>query len=166
MKFRYAIIAFAGAFFLQGSVLNLISIFGVTPNLILCLVAGFAFMYENNYFTAAAAISMGLLMDICYMPYVGMSALAYFLICLGVVALKELLNKESMAVMMLVMAASTIAFQLLVWGISLMVGSAVSFILVLKYLPLQILLNVAVIAVFHVVVSGRVIRYRSDRYYV
>ncbi|MDD4390050.1 MAG: rod shape-determining protein MreD [Eubacteriales bacterium] len=166
MKFRYSITAFAIAFLLQGSVLNLISIFGVTPNLILCLVTGFAFMYENNYFTVFAAVAMGLLMDICYMPYVGISAMSYFLICLGVMSLRTLLNKERIAVIMLVMAASTIVFQSLVWGISLVMGTAISFILVLKYLPLQILFNVCFIAIFYVAVSGRVIRYRNDRYYI
>lgn len=166
MKYRYAIIALAVAFLLQGSVLNLIAVFGITPNLILCLVTGFAFLYESSYFTGACAIVAGLLMDVCYMPYVGITAMSYFLVCLGVICLRMLLNKESIVVMMLVMAASTVTFGLFVWALSLIMGTEIPFLAVLERLPLQILLNIAVIALFFTAVSGRVIRYKNDRYYI
>ncbi len=166
MKYRYAIIAIAVAFWLQGSALNLISVFGITPNLILCLVTGFAFLYENSYFTGVCAIAAGLLTDVFYMPYVGITAMSYFLVFLGIICLRMLLNKESIVVMMLVMAASTVTFQLLVWALSLMMGTEIPFLTVPGRLPLQILLNIGVIALFYAAVSGKVIRYKNDRYYV
>mgnify|MGYP000886979224 CR=1 FL=1 len=166
MRYRYAILGLAVALLLQGSGLNLIAVFGITPNLILCLVTAFAFWYENNCFAGACAIVGGLLMDICYMPYVGIMAISYFLICLAVICLRMLLNKESLVVTMLVMAAATVTFQLFVWVLSLITGTDIPFLAVLERLPLQLLLNVAVIALLFTALSNRVIRYKNDRYYV
>ena len=53
MKYWKAAILFTIAFLIQASLLNLVSIGGVTPNLLLCLVVVFSFLYEDDRETIA-----------------------------------------------------------------------------------------------------------------
>ena len=50
MRYWKAAIAFAVAFIMQTSLLNVISIKGYTPNLLLCLVVVFSFLYEEDLY--------------------------------------------------------------------------------------------------------------------
>ena len=166
MKYRYAILLFFAAFILQPTFLNLISIFGITPNLTLCLVVSCCFLYSRESFGVVLGVIFGLLIDICTMQYVGVSSIAYFLIGIAVMLCSEFLNRENIASMLLVTAVSTMAFSILTWGIHSFLGTSCSFVYLMKQQIVLVLYNVAIVAIIYQFIIRKVIRYRSDRYYI
>ena len=65
MKIRIAALLFMGAFLIQGSLLNLISVMGFTPNLLLCLVITLTLLYESEH-----AIYLGAAFGILYLSLI------------------------------------------------------------------------------------------------
>ena len=66
MKYWKAGIFFLIAFFIQTSLLNLISVGSYTPNLLLCLVVIFSFLYEKDMYGLVYGAVFGLIYDACY----------------------------------------------------------------------------------------------------
>ena len=71
MKSWKAGIFFLIAFFIQCSFLNVISIAGFTPNLLLCLVVVFSFLYEEQIYGLLYGAVFGIFYDICFADVVG-----------------------------------------------------------------------------------------------
>jgi len=166
MKYSKAIIIFLLAFLCQGSLLNLFSILGATPNLILCLVVIFSFLYEGKNYGMVLGVVFGLLTDICYMQYVGVSALGYFLVAFSIVLLRELVNKENIASILLTTALVTLIFNIFVWLAYAILDSNIRFGYMIKYQPIYIAYNLVVVLILYQVVIRRVIKHRRDRYYI
>ena len=76
MRYWKAAAAFLVAFLIQTSLLNIISIKGYTPNLLLCLVVVFSFLYEDGLYGIIFGAVFGLLYDICFSSGRGPTALA------------------------------------------------------------------------------------------
>ncbi len=163
MKMRYAVIFFIVAFILQGSLINLIAFKGVAPNLILCLVVTFAFMYEDFNGTILAVV-FGLLSDILYGLYVGPGAIAYFSVSLVSIAMRENINKENKGSMIFASIGSTVLFNLIYFLIYKMTGNIYSFKHWLFMQPMHIAFNLAVAIVLYAIFIKRVVKYRNDRY--
>ena len=76
MKSWKAGIFFLIAFFIQCSFLNVISIAGYTPNLLLCLVIVFSFLYEEQIYGLLYGVLFGVFYDICFADVVGPTPIA------------------------------------------------------------------------------------------
>jgi len=165
MKYREAICLFTVALLIQTTLMNMFSIYGITPNLLLCLVVIFSFLYNDNIYGLVLGVIYGLLYDICFSEYVGIAALAFLIISLGIMLFSIVMNKEALISVIIVAAASTVAYMLIYWSIMAMLGSSYSFLYMARFLPVSVLYNVAVVAAIYMLMINRVIKHHYDRYY-
>lgn len=165
MRYSKAILISFAAFFFQGSLINLFSIFGTTPNLLLCVIVLFAFLYEENDYGMILGVVFGLLYDICYMPYVGVSALWLFLIAFGVSLTRELLNRENIGTILIITAVATFVFNMMTWFTYFIMGSNTVMMYALKAQPLSIIYNIAIEALLYAAVIKKVLKRRRDLFY-
>lgn len=166
MKIRYAVLLFLLAFLFQGTILNLFAIKGATPNLILCLVSTYSFLYEDNKGIALGVV-FGLLSDLCMGQYLGVAAMGYLLVGLGVSFLRIMINKENIASIIIVTICSTLGYNLIYYLISVFFfGSIYSFIYWMKIQPLFIIENIVVVLILYIQLMKRIVKYRSDRYLI
>jgi len=165
MKYRYAICMFSAAFFLQTTLINIVGIFNVTPNLLLCLVAIFSFLYDDNNSGLVLGVVFGLLYDICFSEYVGIAALAFFIVSLSVMLVNIVMNREAVISVIIISTGATVVYNLTYWCIMAMLGSAYSFVYIIKFLPMYILYNLAVMIMLYYLMINNVIKHHYDRYY-
>jgi len=165
MKYRYAACLFFVAFIIQTTLVNVISVYGATPNLLLCLVVIFSFLYDENNCGLVLGVVFGLLYDICFTEYVGIAALAFLIISLGIMLVNIVMNKEALLSVIIVSAAATVLYALFYWSIMAMLGSGYSFYYMLKSVPLQVLYNAVVVTALYMAMIRRVIKHHYDRYY-
>ena len=140
-----------------------LEIFGVSPNLVLCLVALFAFLYEKPY-GMVMGIFFGLLLDLCFAPVIGVAALSFFLVALLIGAIRQFLYQENLFSVLFVGLLSTVVYQ---------AGYYISlFLLGMGYDPLYVLKRSAVLLVWHgvilsviyLLIARRMDKYPNDRY--
>ena len=165
MKYRYAICLFSVAFIIQTTLMNVISVYGATPNLLLCLVVIFSFLYDDSNCGLVLGVIFGLFYDICFSEYVGIAALAYLVISLGIMLVNIVMNREAVISVMIVSVAATIVYVLIYWSIMAMLGSNYGFYYMIKFLPLYIIYNTVIVTVLYVLMIKRVTRHHYDRYY-
>ncbi|MBN7772771.1 rod shape-determining protein MreD [Clostridium aminobutyricum] len=166
MKIRYAVLLFLLAFLFQGTLLNLFAIKGATPNLILCLVSIFSFLYEDNKGIVMGVV-FGLLSDLCMGQYLGIAAMGYLIIGLTVSFMREMINKENIASIIIVTICSTIGYNLIYYVISVFFfGSIYSFIYWMKIQPLYIIENIIVVLILYINLMKTIVKYRNDRYLI
>lgn len=165
MNYRLATLIFFLAFLCQASLLNLVAILGTTPNMILCLVIVFAFLYDQDNFGIVLGVVFGLLYDICYMPYVGISVMWYFVLALCVMFSREILNKENIGTVLMMTVFGTFGFNFLTWCSYWLLGDKTSIMTMLKCQPLEIAWNAVFVSILYAVVIRRVIKHRRDRFY-
>lgn len=165
MKYSYAVLLLFSAFILQCSFLNLISVLGTTPNLLLCLVVIFSFLYDDKNYGIILGVVFGLLYDICYMQFVGISSLGYLIIGLFVIVARELLNRENIASALIITALSTLIYNVFVWIMYAILDSNYGFLYMLKFQPGYIIYNIVVVAILYVCAISRVVKHRRDRFY-
>lgn len=165
MKMRFAVIIFGVAFLLQGTLLNLFSINGATPNLVLCLVIIFSFLYEDSNGLTLGVV-FGLLIDTCMAQYVGVSAFCYLIVSLIVINLRETINKENLASVIIVSVGSTLIFNFIYFIIYACFGSTFSLLYWLKLQPIYIIYNSAVVFILYLIFIKKVVKYRNDRYLI
>lgn len=164
MKIRIAAAAFAVAFLIQGTVLNGFAFFGVTPNLVLCLLIAFTFFYENESAIYLALI-FGLISDICFSNIIGVSSLGYLIVGFLTVKLRPILNKENILASIIFGTLGTLTFNLFYWVSTNANGNQFNFTYILKLQPLYVLYNLIVMVFIYFILINRVVRHRSDRYY-
>lgn len=163
MKYRYAFLSFLVAFILQSTITIHFSLFGASPNLVLCLVALFSFLYEKPY-GMVMGILFGLILDICFAPVIGVSALGFFLVALVLGAIRHLLYQENLL--------SVIFTGIISTGIYQVCGYLCYFLLGMGYHPLFVLRQTLVLLVWHMVlltvmylmIARRMEKYPNDRY--
>lgn len=165
MKIRYAAILFLVAFILQTSILNIFTIWGITPNLILCLVAILSFLYVDSW-AFAFGIVFGLMWDMCNSQFIGVSAFAYLMVSLVVAALRESINKEHRVSALIVSVVATLIYNGVYYIISTGFGSNYSFLYWLKLQPGYILYNSVIIFILYMIFIKKVVRFRNDRYLI
>lgn len=165
MKYRYAICMFMAAFVIQTTLMNIVGVFGVTPNLLLCLVVIFSFLFDENNYGLVLGVVFGLLYDICFSEYTGIAALAFFVISLSIMLVNIIMNKEAVISVIIVSSAATVLYTLMYWSLMAMLGSSYSFTYMIKNLPFYILYNTAVVIILYYSMIKKVIRYHYDRYF-
>jgi len=165
MKYRYAICLFLVAYIIQTTLMNIVSIAGVTPNLLLCLVVIFSFLYDDRYYGLVLGVIFGLLYDIAFTQYVGIAALAFLIISLGIMFASVIMNREVVLSIIIVGASATVVYTLIYWAIMAMLGSNYSFVFMLRFLMISVGYNTVVVLILYLLMIRKVIRHYQDRYY-
>ena len=163
MKYRYSFLLFLAMFFLQSTIMNNFAILHMGPNLILCLVVIFSFLYEG-YHAMVFGLLFGLIIDACFGEIIGVASLSFFVAALVCIEMERYLYKDSRISVMIVTAVGTVVYSLFYWGIYKMLGNAFAFIYVLKMDGIVLAYNIFVTLVIYQIVSRSVIKHRSDRY--
>ena len=165
MRYWKAAIFFITAFLIQSSLLNLISICGVTPNLLLCLVVVFSFLYEDEMYGIIFGAVFGVLYDVCFSTAAGHTAIALVLTALMILIVREYANVENIINLWVVSAVSLVLFYTADWGLLHLTGNPSGIIIMLKILPWTGLYSMVVITAIYLVLIRKVIRHRKDRYF-
>ena len=164
MKIRIAVIIFAFAFLIQGTLLNNFAFFGVTPNLTLCLLIAFTFFYEDES-AIYLALFFGIISDICFSNIIGVSSLGYLLVGFLIVKLRPLLNKENILASVIFGALGTLVFNIFYWLLTNVNTNQYDLTYILKIQPLYMISNLIVMVLIYFILINRVVRHRNDRYY-
>lgn len=163
MKIRYAAIVFFVAFIFQGTFLNLISIWGISPNLILCLIAALSFIY-GEYKVAILGIIFGLLLDINTGIYVGVSAFAFLTVALMIIFLRESINKDNPVSAIIIGIGASLVSNGIHYSVNRCFGVNQSFFYWLQLQPFYIIYNCVIIFILYLILIKKVTKHRSDRY--
>lgn len=163
MNYIYSFVIFLVGFILQTTILNDLSVFGVTPNILLCIVIIFAFLFDR-YYSLVYGVIFGLLQDILFGQILGIAALCYLLIGLTVRVAKTLLNSESIVSAIILTVGGTLMFDFLFWGLTSLFGSVYTIVAMLKMLAVAILYNIMIAIILYKSFIRKVVRYPSDKY--
>jgi rod shape-determining protein MreD len=164
MRYYFAAPIFLLALLLQTTVLWRVTIFGYSPNLLLCLVVVFSFLYEERFGLVLGAVFGGLL-DVATSLYFGPQAITFVMVYLVVRLLRNVFNHEKMIPDVLMALIATPINVFFVWLIYRMCGVPTNFIFVLKPLLPLLLMHAVLTALLHLIFARSVIRYRHDRRY-
>ncbi|MDD2503522.1 MAG: rod shape-determining protein MreD [Clostridia bacterium] len=163
MKYRYSFLIFIVAFILQTTVMNHFGILQMSPNLILCLVIIYSFLY-SGYHGIIYGILFGMTVDFCYATIIGVSAISNFVVCLICIEMKRYLNKDSMVSVMIVSSMGTVVYALLYWSIYKMIGYSYTFLYMAEKEAVLLIYHLIITLVIYQLVSRRIIKHRGDRY--
>ncbi len=165
MKSWKAGIFFLIAFFIQCSFLNVISIAGYTPNLLLCLVIVFSFLYEEQIYGLLYGVLFGIFYDICFADVVGPTPIALVLVALVIFVLREYANIENIVNMWVTSLLSILFYYALNWGLQHLAGNPIGLLYVLKTLPWITLYALSLMTVLYLILLRKMTRHRKDRYF-
>ena len=165
MKSWKAGIFFLIAFFIQCSFLNVISIAGYTPNLLLCLVIVFSFLYEEQIYGLLYGVLFGVFYDICFADVVGPTPIALVLVALVIFVLREYANIENIVNMWVTSLLSILFYYALNWGLQHLTGNPIGLLYVLKTLPWITLYALSLMTVLYLILLRKMTRHRKDRYF-
>lgn len=165
MKSWKAGIFFLIAFFIQCSFLNVISIAGYTPNLLLCLVIVFSFLYEEQIYGLLYGALFGVFYDICFADVVGPTPIALVLVALVIFVLREYANIENIVNMWVTSLLSILLYYALNWGLQHLAGNPIGLLYVLKTLPWITLYSLSLMTVLYLILLRKMTRHRKDRYF-
>ncbi len=163
MKYRYSFLIFFIAFILQSTVFNHFGIFGMSPNLILCLVVVFSFLYEG-YHGIVNGLLFGLIIDICFAEIIGIASISLFAVTLVCIELKRYLYKDSMVSITIVSLIASALYPLIYWGIYWLLGNGYDFVYVMEKEAVLLAYHVLITWIIYHFVSRSVIKHRGDRY--
>ena len=165
MKSWKAGIFFLIAFFIQCSFLNVISIAGYTPNLLLCLVIVFSFLYEEQIYGLLYGARFGVFYDICFADVVGPTPITLVLVALVIFVLREYANIENIVNMWVTSLLSILFYYALNWGLQHLAGNPIGLLYVLKTLPWITLYSLSLMTVLYLILLRKMTRHRKDRYF-
>ena len=165
MKSWKAGIFFLIAFFIQCSFLNVISIAGYTPNLLLCLVIVFSFLYEEQIYGLLYGVLFGVFYDICFADVVGPTPIALVLVALVIFVLREYANIENIVNMWVTSLLSILFYYALNWGLQHLAGNPIGLLYELKTLPRITLYALSLMTVLYLILLRKMTRHRKDRYF-
>lgn len=163
MSIKRVTLYYVIAFLLQLSLINLISIGGMGPNLILCLTVVIIFKYENGFRSIPFGIVAGLLLDICGGYFVGASALSIFAVGIGVTWVRYHLNTDAILPMISVGALATLLYDIVYWIILAILQTHYSMLYMLKYQIFFIIYNVIIMAIIFFFMSEKFAKWRASR---
>ena len=145
MSYKKAVLLYGIAMVLQFSLLNIFSINGVTPNLILCLMIFITYKYNDGLRPALVAIPFALLSDLMGGQYVGVSGLGLFILALIVNYYGRSLNRDSIWTLLTVSAIGTVIYNLIYWLIMITLGNASTMLDLVKFLAYALPANLLVV---------------------
>jgi rod shape-determining protein MreD len=164
MRYYIAAPVFLVAFLLQTTVCWKLPIFGYSPNLLLCLVVVFTFLYDERYGLILGAV-FGVILDIATSIYVGPYAISFVVVYLAVRMLRNVFNHEKLIPDVLMAIITTPVCVLLVWTIDHLCGVQLHFIFALRSLIPLVIMHAVITALLHLIFARSVIRHRTDMRY-
>ncbi len=147
MSYKKAVLLYGIALVIQFSLLNIFSIRGVTPNLILCLMLFITYKYDDGIRPALVAIPFALLSDLMGGQYIGVGALSLFILALAVNYLGRGLNRDSVWTLLTVSAGGTVVYYFFYWLIITTLGNSSSMLGLLQFLAFALPANLLVILI-------------------
>lgn len=165
MKYWKAGAAFLFAFLIQTSLLNVITIKGYTPNLMLCLVVVLSFLYEDEMYGVVYGALFGVLYDICYSGAIGPTPIALVVVAIFILIFREYANIENVINLWVVSIISIVLYYGLNWLLCFMSGNPIGIMYVLKDLPWTGLYSMVVITIIYLCLLRKVVKHRKDRYF-
>ncbi len=167
MKYRYACLIFLVAFILQTTIFGMLPLFGVSANLLLCSCVVISFVCAENNAGVVLSIASGLLYDICFSQYIGVSPLLMVLVASCCILVRTfLLNAENFMSMLVVSFGSVVIYYNMLWLIYKVADKDYSYLYMLEKLPGYIILNVVIMMIMYAIIIRKVVSHKSDRYSV
>ncbi|MDD3168091.1 MAG: rod shape-determining protein MreD [Eubacteriales bacterium] len=163
MKYKFSFLIYLLAFILQTTVLNHFGIFQMSPNVILCLVVIFSFLYEG-YHGIIYGLVFGLVSDICFAEIIGVAPLCYFTVALICIEMKRYLYKDSRISVTIVISIGTIVYALLYWSAYRMLGMSADFLYVMEKEAILLIYHIILTLAIYQMINRSVIRHSGDRY--
>jgi rod shape-determining protein MreD len=162
VKTRYAILLFSAAFIAQATMLRHIAICDVSPNILLCLVLVFAFLYDEPLGVVFGVI-FGVLWDAEFGLYIGISAVSQTAAAFLAMRIKRYLNHELLLPALAAGLAGVILNNAVYWGLYKLAGIPHTLPYILRRQPVLIAYNLLFVMIFHLILRRGVIRHRKDR---
>jgi rod shape-determining protein MreD len=161
---RYAIPIFLAAFIVQSTMLRYIAVRDVSPNILLCLVIVFAFLYDEP-FGIVFGVIFGILWDIEFGLYIGVSAVSQMSAALLAMRIKRYLNHELLLPALAAGLAGMLLNNIVYWAVYKLAGIPHTLLYILGMQPTLIAYNLLFVTIFHLIFRRGVIRHRKDRDY-
>lgn len=166
MSYLKAGAAFLVAFLMQGSILNLVSVAGHTPNLLLCLVVMTSFLYEKEMYGLLYGALFGVIYDICYSYVIGPTAITLVLVAITVLALRYYANVENAISMLVVSMIAFIIYYVVNWGLYFIAGNPMGIGYVFASSIGTIIYSLFVNFIIYKAMIKNVIKHHKDRYFI
>lgn len=163
MKYKFSFLIFLLAFILQTTVLNHFRVFQMSPNVILCLVVVFSFLYEG-YHGIIFGLVFGFISDICFAEIIGVAPLCYYTVALICIELKRYLYKDSRISVTIVISMGTAVYALLYWSAYAMLGRGAGFLYVMEKEAILLVYHIIITLAIYQIINRSVIKHSGDRY--
>ena len=161
MRYYYAIPIFLLAFILQTTVMWRLPILGYSPNLLLCMVIVFSFIYDVRYGLVLGVV-FGLVLDIFTSQYLSINAISFVVVFLIVRLFRGIFNHESFILDMAMAIIATPVHVMIVWSINRIMGVPVDVIFALRSILPLIVTNFFLVGILHFIFVRTVIKFKQD----
>lgn len=166
MRYLKAGAAFLVAFLMQGSLLNMISIAGHTPNLILGLVVILSFLYEKELYGMFYGALAGVIYDMCYSDVIGPTPIALVITALCVMGMRYYANVENSVSMSVVSIIAFLIYYIINWGLCSFAGSPLGLGYALSNSIVTMIYTLVFVFVVYKVLIRNVVKHHKDRYFI
>lgn len=166
MSWLKAGIAFLVACILQGSLLNMFSIAGHTPNLLLAFVVILSFLYDKELYGIIFGALFGVLYDMCYSYIIGPTPIALVVASICVIAMRYYANVENTVSMSVVSLISFIIYYGVNWCLYSIAGYPVGFGYAVSNTLITMLYTLVVNIIVYKVLIKDVVKHHKDRYFI
>ena len=166
MNYLKAGATFLVAFLIQGSLLNMISIAGSTPNLLLGLVVILSFLYDKELYGILYGAGFGILYDVCYSDVIGPTPITLVLTSMCVILMRYYANVENSVSMSVVSILSFIIYYIINWGLYSFAGNPIGLGYVLLHSIVPMIYTLAIVFVIYKVLIRDVVKHHRDRYFI
>jgi len=151
-------------FIIQPSLLNLITVGGYTPNLLLGLVILFSFLFEEEVYGVVFGALFGVFYDIMYGVVIGPTPIALVGVAIIILIIREHANIENIVNLWLISLGGIVGYYIFNWGLNRVAGNPIGIKLVLSHIPVILIFTMLFITVMYLVMRKKVIRHHKDRY--
>jgi rod shape-determining protein MreD len=164
MRWYLAVPVFFAAFIIQTVLLPGVGLWGYSPNLLLCLVCVFSFLYREPYGLIMGAV-FGALLDVATSWYFGPQAISFVLAFLIARPFGRVFNHEWFLPQIIIAVIATPVNVFLLWGMGRAAGSPVHVHFAFESLPALLIMHCALVVILHFLFVRSVIRHGMDKKY-
>ncbi|MDR2156832.1 MAG: rod shape-determining protein MreD [Clostridiales Family XIII bacterium] len=162
MKYYIAVPVFLLMFLIQTTLLHRFPIFSYSPNLLLCFVVVFSFLYEKPY-GLILGIVFGAMLDVATSWYFGVQTVTFVVVYGVISAFRRIFNHEKLLPDVLMAAIATPLNCFFVWGVYRLCGSPSDVMNAVRALPVLLVTQCVLTGILHLIFVRSVIRHRKDR---
>lgn len=166
MRYLKAGAAFLVAFLMQGSLLNMISIAGHTPNLILALVVVISFLYDKEIYGLLFGAIFGVIYDMAYSFVIGPTPIALVVTAMCVILMRYYANVENSVSMSVVSIIAFVIYYICNWGLYSLAGVPIGLSYALSNSIIPMIYTLVVAFVVYKVLIKNVVKHHRDRYFI